>query len=199
MIQNRQGTPSSAFNQFDQPQPGPGRSYNDTSRDFSSPAAGFGGGWGMPMGGATNDFGGSAGMTPSRIQGPPGGVQYYAGGGPVPGYAGGGAIDETTGDVGMGPMGGGFASQLAAAVKACQEALAEGRRRYGVGQEEQQEASMKPRTPMRPGNPSDSGFEREQPMPGPLPPTQNPFGKRAEVEDEPKQEEAIPTEDEEIA
>lgn len=111
------------------------------------------------------------------------------------------AIDETTGDVGMGPMGGGFGSQLAGAVKAVQEALTHGRKRYGImGGQEQQEAGLK-RVPAIPGNPSESDQPREQPMPGPLPPTSKPFGKRADAGDQPAEgeQEAISTDDEETA
>jgi hypothetical protein len=40
---------------------------------------------------------------------------------------------------------------------------------------------------------------RPQPMPGPLPPTNNPFGKRAEAEPDGDEGGAIPTDEEEVA
>lgn len=121
-------------------------------------------------------------------------------GGGFGGFAGGGAIDEMTGAVPMSPMGGSFGAQLDAAVRAVNEALTYGRKRHGImGGREQEEAGLN-RMPMTPGNPSDSGLPKERPMPGPLPPTQNPFGKRvseAQPEEEFEGEEAIPTEEDE--
>lgn len=182
------------FARYTQLQRSPYAGYreNDGARANSASTAGFGGGWGNEMGGADNDFGGTAGIVPDQT------TQLRAGDGSrgVQYYAAGGAIDEATGDVGMGPMAGSFSQQLSAAVKAVRDTLAEGRRRYGVDQEKQ-EASLN-RIPTRPGTQSESGREPEQPMPGPLPPARNPFGKRAETEED-EQQEAIPTDDEETA
>lgn len=193
------GTPNSSFARFKNPTAKGSSPRVDEmghaipeplSEDFglgmTSPEAGFGGGWG---GGGIEeqDFGGGGPGAMTKLSPPP-----------MMGYAAGGAIDETTGDVGMGPMGGNFSSQLAAAVKACQDALNFGRQRMGImGGSEQKEAGLN-RMPTTPGNPSESGEPRELPAPGPLPPTSNPFGKRrAEAGGE--GEEAIPTDDEETA
>lgn len=50
------------------------------------------------------------------------------------------------------------------------------------------------RMPSVPGSQSDSGIAPQQPAPGPLPPTSNPFGKRAETgePDEPEQTQDAP-------
>lgn len=63
------------------------------------------------------------------------------------------------------------------AMKTVQDALSYGRNLHGLGSGGDQQAS---RMPMQPGNQSESGVPREQPMPGPLPPTKTPFGKRTE-------------------
>lgn len=90
-----------------------------------------------------------------------------------------GAIDEETGNVNMAAPMAGPRFDMQAALAAVRGALDYGRRRHGlIGG--QQEAG---RMPAVPGTPSESG-KREQPMPGPLPPTQNPFGKRAEAQPE---------------
>jgi len=54
------------------------------------------------------------------------------------------------------------------------------------------------RMPAVPGSQSESGVPRPQPMPGPLPPTSNPFGKRASSDDGDGQDQegAIDTEEE---
>lgn len=151
-----------------------------------------GGGGGAGMGGIPNDgFGGID--NPSAIAD----IQRYRGmsgewsSGPGLAFAQGGAIDEASGDVNVGGMGGSFSAQLEQAVKACRAVLAHGQQKYGLGQEkEQQEAANNP-MPISPGTQSESGMPKEQPMPGPLPPTKNPFGKRADAG-----EEAIPTDDE---
>jgi len=134
------------------------------------------------------------------------GTQFYAGGGQVEpqrsnggqSFAGGGAIDEETGDVNS-PMGGlGGAGGLQSALSVVQEVLSYGRKLHGLGGDQ-----VAGRMPTTPGTPSESGV-RERPMPGPLPPTKTPFGKRAEAEEpEPAQEQVaeggIETDDEELA
>ncbi len=88
-----------------------------------------------------------------------------------------GAIDEETGTVGGGiPANPVFDMQ--AALASVGSAMNYGRRSHGLGGDEQQAAAAMPTTP---GTQSESG-KRQQPMPGPLPPTQNPFGKRADAE-----------------
>ena len=125
------------------------------------------------------------------------GGQSFAAGGPV------GAIDEATGDAGGAIS---LVGNLQSALAVVQEALAYGRQLHGLGGGQQEAAA---RMPMAPGTQSESG-RRELPAPGPLPPTQNPFGKRTAAidtgdEPEPAQEQvaeaATPTgeEDEEMA
>ena len=75
----------------------------------SSGDAGFGGGWG---GGGISS--GDAGFGSTSQIASPSGVMHYAGGG---------AIDEATGDVNAGAMGGSFAAQLQAAVQQCRDVL----------------------------------------------------------------------------
>ena len=90
-----------------------------------------------------------------------------------------GVINEENGSVNMNPAGCPF--DRGNALKAVSEAMAFGRRLHGLLPGAQQEATN--RMPTVPGSPSESG-RREQPAPGPLPPTQNPFGKRAEAPQE---------------
>lgn len=97
-------------------------------------------------------------------------------------YAQGGAIDTEESSVDpMGAMNG--AGNLSQALASVQSALAFGRKLHGLGGEEEGGAvQTADRMPAVPGNQSESGVARPQPMPGPLPPTNNPFGKRAEAE-----------------
>lgn len=97
----------------------------------------------------------------------------------------GGAIPEGDENPMLNQSGSDLSAQIATAKGIVNSVLQYGRAQYGFGQ---QQAGI--RTPMVPGNPSESGKPREQPAPGPLPPTSNPFGKRAEAEQEPEQEEA---------
>ncbi len=88
---------------------------------------------------------------------------------------------------------------LSRALASVQSVLAFGRKLHGLGGEPDQEEGameMAGRMPTTPGTPSESGMPRTQPMPGPLPPTNNPFGKRAEAEPE---DGAIDTSEEEMA
>jgi hypothetical protein len=106
--------------------------------------------------------------------------------GAVPSYAAGGAIDEETGDVNpmMNSMGAQLQVDINAALGVVGDVLAYGRKLHGIGGEQQTAARM----PTVPGNQSESGIPRPQPMPGPLPPTSNPFGKRTEGEAEEPEE-----------
>lgn len=67
--------------------------------------------------------------------------------------------------------------------------LAFGRQLHGLGGGDNEGAGIQTadagyqnnRMPARPGNQSESGMAPMQPSPGPLPPTSNPFGKRADA------------------
>lgn len=214
------GTPTSAFSSYANKQPVSDQAGGiDTDDTRSLSPTSFGGGWGgggLAGGGSGGGFGGGLPMSSPRGGGGGAGmggipndgfggidnpsaiadIQRYRGmsgewsSGPALAFAEGGAIDEASGDVNVGGMGGNFSAQLAQAVKACRDVLDHGRQKYGLGQEkEQQEAAN--RIPVSPGTQSESGMPKEQPMPGQLPPTKNPFGKRADAG-----EEAIPTDDE---
>lgn len=73
------------------------------------------------------------------------------------------------------------ADRMSLALASVDSGLSYGRQKNGLptdmddGSDGQQQAAN---MPMRPGNPSDSGVPPLQPSPGPLPPTNNPFGKR---------------------
>lgn len=156
-----------------------------------TPSGGDSGGWGggglaSPPSGGNDSIGGvggssyggggwgGGGMTP-----PPGASRADEGSGFMSGFssfADGGAIDEDTGDAGGG-MDNGLGRSIQEALGSVGAALAYGRKLHGIGEGggEQQTAD---RMPAQPGNPY--GQQREQPVPGPLPPTNNPFGKRAD-------------------
>lgn len=122
------------------------------------------------------------------------------GGGNGFGFAQGGAIptEEDATEMG-GSMG---RVDLTGALATVQSVLGFGRKLHGLGGDEQQEGGAiqeasgygNGRMPAVPGNQSESGVKPVQPMPGPLPPTNNPFGKRAEAE--PEEGGAIDTEEE---
>lgn len=124
-------------------------------------------------------------------------------------YSEGGAIDENMGDDSNGSPGQNDA--ISRALQSVTEVLNFGRQRYGLsgggdnegntntaaampmipGNQSNTPGPYKPADkpagqkqaamPAIPGNPSESGIQRPQPMPGPLPPTSNPFGKRADA------------------
>lgn len=92
---------------------------------------------------------------------------------------------------------------LSAALASVQSVLAFGRKLHGIGGREQgggeedqggviNEAAAMPTIPG-----SQSGGPREQPAPGRLPPTSNPFGKRAEASPDGDEGGAIDTDDDE--
>lgn len=87
--------------------------------------------------------------------------------------------------------------RLQRALAIVQDTLSYGRQLHGIGGDTQEAMA---RMPTVPGNPSESGQPRERPLPGPLPPTARPFGKRVSEADTGDgdfgQEQAIPTEDE---
>lgn len=77
-----------------------------------------------------------------------------------------------------------------------------GRWRRPFGQQAPQgndQTQVAARMPSVPGTPSNSGVKPVQPMPGPLPPTNNPFGKRAEAEPQDDGAGAIDAPEEEMA
>lgn len=108
-------------------------------------------------------------------------------------FSAGGAIDEETGEAGGDN---GLQGSITKALGVVGAALSYGRKLHGIGggQDEGDGEAIQTadRMPSVPGNPY--GQQREQPMPGPLPPTKTPFGKRADAG-----EEAVPTDDEEAA
>ena len=127
------------------------------------------------------------------------------------GFAEGGAIPTEEDDMSMGPANG-LMSMLAKATGSVKEVLAYGRRKHGLLPGEQPGGDdegaipgvqanagyQNGRMPMVPGTQSESGVPPVRPAPGPLPPTSNPFGKRAEAEPE-ETTGAIDTDEEEMA
>lgn len=119
---------------------------------------------------------------------------------PIPHYAGGGAIEE---DPEASPMENTFGAQMdrdiSSAMGIVNRVLNFGRKANGLpevqaeqpqqgeGQTDEaiETAGMLPSKPF-------SESEKPQPMPGPLPPTKNPFGKRVEAETEASEEGAEP-------
>jgi hypothetical protein len=115
---------------------------------------------------------------------PPGGTS------PVNGFmfADGGAIPDDNGD-GSSQMNG-LQASINAALSTVDNVLSYGRKLHGLsGGNEEDDGAIKNtqvagRMPTVPGNSSDSGRAPIQPAPGPLPPTNNPFGKRADAGDD---------------
>jgi hypothetical protein len=102
-----------------------------------------------------------------------------------------GALFEDGGEV---PDGVGDLSELISlALSSVDAGLDFGRKKHGLASGDDQAANM----PAIPGNQSESGVARPQPAPGPLPPTSNPFGKRADNDsDDGQGAGAIPDNDE---
>lgn len=153
-------------------------SPTESDAGSSLPTPGFGGGWGG--GGLAPPSAASDSSTTSLRS--PAGLSFSAGG----------AIDTGDGDDpnATDPQGsaGGNAmqAQINAALGSVKDVLSYGRNLHGLGgggQDEGAGIQVAGRMPSVPGNPSDSGVQRPQPMPGPLPPTSNPFGKRADAGD----------------
>lgn len=98
-------------------------------------------------------------------------------------FADGGAIpegdedDPNATDPQGSALGQSLQNSINAAMQSVQQALSYGRNLHGLGGGQQEAAAM----PSVPGNQSESGIPRERPMPGPLPPTSTPFGKRADA------------------
>jgi len=101
------------------------------------------------------------------------------------GFADGGLVTDDDGDGDATPGGDDtqtpdhmdhFQQRINAAIATVDNALSYGRKLHGLGGGEQDMASSMPAVP---GNPY--GQQRDQPMPGPLPPTNNPFGKRTRL------------------
>lgn len=102
----------------------------------------------------------------------------FADGGAIPGADGDeDDTDPNATDPQGSALGQSMQTSINAAMQTVQAALSYGRNLHGLGGGDQQAAAM----PMQPGNQSNSGAPRQQPMPGPLPPTANPFGKRADA------------------
>lgn len=129
------------------------------------------------------------------------------------GFEGGGSIPDADGDqdgdqdggAPAMPAGGGSSDRIALALATVDSALSYGRSKHGLPADSDTTDSNQPqqmaqnRLPSVPGTQSESGIKPVQPMPGPLPPTANPFGKRTMGANEPGDGEdtqpTIPTDD----
>lgn len=131
-------------------------------------------------------------------------------------FAEGGAIDEdpNADDPQGSAMGNQLQQSINAALGTVDKVLSYGRQLHGLDGDDSDSGAIKTadagytngRMPSVPGNQSNSGAKPIQPMPGPLPPTSNPFGKRADAsggdnadqgsDDQDNGEGAIPTEEE---
>lgn len=93
-------------------------------------------------------------------------------------FAEGGAIeDDLDGSINGSPP----QDAIMKALSTVDGVLAFGRKLHGLGEGDNgaiKGTQVAGRMPSVPGTPSDSGVRQPQPMPGPLPPTSNPFGKR---------------------
>lgn len=118
--------------------------------------------WATPWAGMTQDTGGFQ----------TGGVSW--------GFADGGAIDENADPNATDPqgsaMGASLQNSINQALTTVTGVLSYGRKLHGLGGGEQQQASGS----VLPSKPF-SESQKERPMPGPLAPTSNPFGKRADA------------------
>lgn len=129
------------------------------------------------------------------------------------GFAEGGAIDEDpngTDQMNSG-MGNQLQQQINAALGVVDNVLSYGRKLHGLGGGDDGAISEKPQQmagrtdmPVRPGGQSETGIPPERPAPGRLPPTSNPFGKRADASTEQSEGDdqstgAIDTEEQETA
>lgn len=101
-------------------------------------------------------------------------------------YDEGGAIDDTEGDPNAtdpqgSAMGNSIQQSINAALQAVNDTLSYGRQLHGLGGGGDNEGAIQTadRMPTVPGSQSNSGQPPVRPQPGPLPPTSNPFGKRA--------------------
>lgn len=117
--------------------------------------------------------------TPGTYKSGPGGFSFSPAAGPGTGFsfAAGGAIPDE--DINGSPD----QDAIQRALTSVDAVLAFGRKLHGLGGNEEDDGAIKMagRMPSVPGNPSNSGVPPAQPMPGPLPPTSNPFGKRADA------------------
>lgn len=73
---------------------------------------------------------------------------------------------------------------ISKALDTVDQVLAFGRKQHGLGGDDESggiQMAANTRMPAQPPSQSESGVKPIQPMPGPLPPTSNPFGKRADA------------------
>lgn len=136
---------------------------NPTGANFNPGAVALaGGGYRLPV------DGGSVGTSSSP------GNDYFGGVGiPIASmFADGGSVDDDQGGDPNGQLG----DLMSLALSSVDQGVDYLRKKHGIGG--QQQASMQGRTPMVPGSQSESGIPPIRPMPGPLPPTSNPFGQR---------------------
>lgn len=143
---------------------GGGLSDSSSAPSLSPMSGGYGGG-GLSSGGGSS-------LSPSPV-----GLSFSQGG----------AIDDGSGgDDNGSPQ----QDAIQRALSTVDGVLAFGRKLHGLGGGDDEgaikTASNYPpgRMPAKPGNQSESGVPPIQPMPGPLPPTSNPFGKRADAGDQ---------------
>lgn len=148
--------------------PSPSPSTSDSGGGF--PSGGMGGYGGF--GGGTSDSGGASPITS------PVGLSF-ADGGAIPDADGDDDGDSNATDPQGSALGASLQRSINDAMSTVKNTLSYGRQLHGLGGGQQEAARM----PMQPGNQSESGAPRQQPMPGPLPPTANPFGKRADAQD----------------
>jgi hypothetical protein len=94
------------------------------------------------------------------------------------GFSDGGAISDSESGEGSPEQ-----DQISKALESVDQVLAFGRKLHGLGGGDNEGAiqTADARIPSIPGTQSNSGVKPIQPMPGPLPPTANPFGKRADA------------------
>lgn len=150
----------------------PPAAFGTSSDSGSTPTTGF------PMSG--NDSSGFSTASFGRPAGPSVAGLAFEEGGAVPTDEDDDSDPNATDPQGS-ALGASLQRSINDAMKTVQDALSYGRQQHGLGGSGagQQQAS---RMPMQPGNQSESGQPRQQPTPGPLPPTSNPFGKRADAE-----------------
>lgn len=165
----------------------------------SNPAAGgsSGGGEQFPASGSSSTAAGlpegglaplASGAAPATGSGAPalypGGGNFFAQGGGVP-DDGDGDNDQSQ-NQGQGQQADPMSSVLQRALGSVDQVLQYGYQQYGLSTGAPADGSgggqqMASNMPTVPGTQSNSGIPPQQPMPGPLPPTSNPFGKRADA------------------
>lgn len=150
----------------------PASSGNSGYGGFNSPSSSPAG---QPKSVGTGYGGFSSSSTPSAGQ--PSSVGFS--------FSTGGAVPDADGDDDGDTDGSPGQDMMAKALQSVDATLQYSYQKYGLGggQQEaggQQQAGIMPSVPP---SQSETGIPLQQPMPGPLPPTSNPFGKRASADD----------------